>query len=77
VAVTLGYRLKVIERYHDLRRQLGELVNEHGKHHLDEPLPRDTHPYENIGPEVLFRHDPAHSFYNVPPQPHRIVVLLV
>ena len=58
-------------------RQLGELVYEHGKRYLDEPLPRGAHSHENIGPEVLFRHNPAQSFYNVPPHPDRIVVLLV
>ena len=45
---------------------------------LEELLPYGAHFHKNIGSEVLFfRHNPAQSFYDVPPQPDRIVVLLV
>ena len=41
-------------------------------------LPHGAHPDENIGSEVpLLRHDPAQRLHYVPPQPDRIVVLLV
>ena len=76
--VLLGYELVVIEHQYDLIRQLGELVYEGGQRYSDEPLPHSAHSHENIGPEVLaFWHNPAQRLYYVPPQPDRIVVLLV
>jgi hypothetical protein len=57
--------------------QFSEFVYERGKRYSDEVLPRGTHSHENIGSEVLFWHNPAQCLYYVPPQPDRIVVLLV
>jgi hypothetical protein len=43
-----------------------------------EPLPHGAHSHENIGTEVFpFWHDPPQRLNYVPPQPDRIVVLLV
>ena len=76
--VLLGYELVVIKHQYNLMGQLGELVYEHGKRCLDEPLSHGAHSHENIGSKVLFFwHSPAQSLYYVPPQPDRIVVLLV
>ena len=58
--------------------QLGDLVDERGKRRFEEPLAHGAHSDENIGPEVLFLwHGPAQRLHYVPPQPGRIVVLLV
>jgi hypothetical protein len=54
-----------------------EPVNEYGKHYLEELLPCGAHFHKSIGSEELFRCNPAQSFYDVPPEPHRIVVPLV
>ena len=44
----------------------------------DEPLPHGAQSNKHIGSEVLFFwHNPAQRLYYVPPQPDRIVVLLV
>ena len=77
VGVLPGYELVVIEHQDDPMGQLGDLVYERGKRCFDEHLSRGAHAHENVGPEVLFWHDPAQRLYNVPPQPDRIVVLLV
>ena len=78
VRVLLGYELVVIEHHDDPMGQLGELVYERGKRCSDEPLPHGAYSHKNIGPEVLlFWHNLAQRLYYVPPQPDRIVVLLV
>src|SRR5215218_340055 len=78
VGVLFGNELVVIEHQYDPMGQLGDLVYEHGERYPGEPLPRGAHSHENIGPEVLlFWHGPAQRLHYVPPQPDRIVVLLV
>src|SRR5215216_2956783 len=74
----LGHELVVIEHQDDRIGQLGDLVYERGERRFDEPLPHGVHSQENIGSEVLFFwHNLAQRLYYVPPQPYRIVVLLV
>ena len=76
--VLLGYELVVIEHQYNLIGQLGELVYERGERESGEPLPHGAHSHKNIGSEVLFLwHNPTQRLYYVPPQPDRIVVLLV
>ena len=78
VGVLLGYELVVVEHQYNPMGQLGELVYEHGERRLVEPAPTGAHSHENIGSEALFlRHDSAQRLDYVPPQPDRIVVLLV
>jgi hypothetical protein len=73
----LGYELVIVEhQYHSLG-QLGELVYEHGKRYLDEPLPYGAHSPNNIGCEILFWHNLAQRLYHVHPQSDWIVILLV
>src|SRR5215211_5043246 len=74
----LGHELVVIEHQDDRIGQLGDLVYERGERRFDEPLPHGAHSQENIGSEFLFFwHNLAQRLYYVPPQPDRIVVLLV
>src|SRR5215217_7587777 len=76
--VLLGHELVVIEHQYDSLGHLGELVYERGERRLDEPLPHGAHSQENICSELLFFwHNLAQRLYYVPPQPDRIVVLLV
>src|SRR5215213_11762713 len=76
--VLLGYELVVIEHQHNPMGQLGYLVDQRGKGCFEEPLAHGAHSRENIGSEVLFFwKNAAQRFYYVPPQPYRIVVLLV
>src|SRR5215204_5309996 len=77
VTVVLGYELVVIEHEYYPMGQLGELVYEHGKRALVEPVSLGVHFPNNIGCEVLPWRNLAQSLHNVPPQPDRIVVLLV
>jgi len=77
VTAVLGYQLVVIKHQYHPMGYLSELVYEHGKHCLDEPLPRSAYSHKNIGSEVLSWRNPAQRFYYVPPHPDRIVVLLV
>src|SRR5215213_5787478 len=72
-----AYGLVVIEHQYNRMGQLGDLVYERGKRCLDVTLSHGAHPRENIGSEALFWHDPAQRLDDVPPQPDRIVVLLV
>ena len=78
MGVSLGYELVVIEHQDDPMGQLGDLVNERGKRYSDKPLPHGAHSHEDIGPEILFfRLGPVQRLDYVPPQPDRIIVLLV
>src|SRR5215208_715591 len=77
MAVVFGYGLVVIEHQHDLIGQLGEPIYQHWKRCLDEPPPSDAHSRKNVGSEVLIRCGQVQRFYNVSPQPDRVVVLLV
>ena len=72
-----AYGLVVIEHQYNRMGQLGDLVYERGKRCLDETLSHGAHPRENIGSEIFFWHDQAQRLDYVPPQPDRIVVLLV
>src|SRR5215208_247596 len=78
IGFLLGHELVVIEHQYDSLGHLGELVYERGERRLDEPLPHGAHSQENICSELLFFwHNLAQRLYYVPPQPDRIVVLLV
>src|SRR5215207_4959387 len=77
VRVVLSYELVVIENQYHPTGQLGEPVYEHGKRYLDELLPYGGHRHKNFASEVHFRHNLAQRLYYVPPQPDRIIVLLV
>jgi hypothetical protein len=80
-SVVLDYELVVIEHHYHPLGPLSQLVYEHGKCYLAEPLTRGVHPHKKTCPEVFswrtLGRNLAQRFYNVPPQPGWIVVLLV